>query len=203
MKIAALQMVSTPDVARNLDTAARIDRPGRAQRCRVGGAARVLLPARSTRHRQAGGGRGRRRRTDPAPAGRLCAARQGVGGGRHVADAHGRSPACAQQLLRVCARRPARRALRQDSPVRLRQRPRALRRRPRARGRHAPRWRSRPWACASACRCATTCGFPSCIARSAIRRATCCACRRRSPTPPGSRTGSCCCARGRSRTSAT
>ena len=45
MKIAAVQMVSTPDVARNLDAAGRLIAAGRRGRRGAGGAARVLLPA--------------------------------------------------------------------------------------------------------------------------------------------------------------
>jgi hypothetical protein len=54
---------------------------------------------------------------------------------------------------------------------------------------------------ASACRYATTCAFPSCTAP--WGQSTCWWCRRRSPLPPARPTGSCCCARGRWRTSAT
>ena len=202
MKIAALQMVSTPDVARNLDTAAGlIDEAARA------GAALVALPEYFCLLG--------RRDTD-----KLAVAEDDGAGPiqQLLADARA-APRCGWWAARCRCAPPTRSACATAAAC---MRPTASASRATTRstlfaydnGRERydegrvleagkRRWRSQPWACASACRCVTTCGFRSSIGRSASRRATCCACRRRSPTPPGSRTGNCCCARGRSRTSAT
>jgi predicted amidohydrolase len=104
MKIAAVQMVSTPDVARNRDAAARLVAQAAAAGAAAGGAARVLLPHGPARHRQAGAGRGPG--DGPIQHFLADAARRArpVAGGRHAA-AEGGVPT-AQVLNRCCVFAP-------------------------------------------------------------------------------------------------
>ena len=180
MKIAAVQMVSTPSVEKNLETARRL--VGRAA---ADGAALVVLPeyfcfmGKADRDKLAiaeapGDGPIQRMLAESARehevwliGGTLPLT---VDGAAPPSDA-ARRPRDERQPRLLAARR-AGGALRQDAPVRVRQRPRALRRVAHAAARsHAGRVRRRR-ACASASASATTCAFPSSTAPSPGRRAT-------------------------------
>ena len=144
MKIAAIQMVSGH--ARR-----RQPRGGRA-RCWPQAAAEgcelAVLPEYfclmgRRGHRQAGAARAGRRRADPGASWPTRARELGlwiVGGTLPLVA--GDAGARAQHQPGVLAARRVRGALRQDPPVPLRQRPRALRRGPRHRAGHRSRWPS-------------------------------------------------------------
>jgi hypothetical protein len=205
MKIAALQMVSTPSVERNLAAA----RPPHRAAARAG-AGWSRCPSTSAswarRPRQARDRRNGGRRADPAVR---CPTRRAtqlwVIGGTVPIRIAGR-PSGAQRDLRLRARWRRSSALRQDAPLPLRQRPRALRRRPRAAGRRA----------AGGFRCGCAASRLEHLLRPAfsraLPRADVCAGERPCDLlavpaaftyTTASATGSCCCAPARSRTSAT
>ena len=161
-RVAAVQMVSGGDVAANLASGGAADRDRGAPRARDSS----CCPSTSASSARA--------RPTSSPCARPTATARSRRSSRGSRGTHGiwlvggtvpvatrRSRAGAQQLPRVRTRRHARRALRQDPPVRVRARRRELRRGAHDRARHRRRWRSTCRAAASACRCATTCAFPS------------------------------------------
>jgi hypothetical protein len=202
--VAAVQMVSTPRVEENLQTAAE-----RIAEAVLQGAELVALPEYFRDHgherqRQGQGARARwaadRSRTSSPP---VRASTANLADRRFAAAVRPTSPdKVLNSSLVVQSARPARRALRQDSPLRL---PAGCRR---------PTTKARPSRPAvspsalprrlagSACRSATTSDFRSFIARWVSQ--TCWSCSGGiSPKPPGGHTGRSCCAPGRSRISAT
>ena len=204
MKVAAIQMVSGIVAARPTWPAPAPAGAGGAGRRRAGRAARILLPHGPARTRDKlavreslGDGAG------PAlpGAGRRASSASGSSAARLPLaagdDAHVRNTS-----LVFSPDGRVRGALRQDPPVQVRQRARALRRVARDRARRRAAWRS---SCARAT--ATLARRPERLLRPALSRAvprrcrpTCCWCPAPSPTSPGRRTGSCCCAPARSRT---
>ena len=181
----------------------------RARGRRAGRPAGVLLLHGPKRPRQARDRRGAGRGADPAHARRDARASTGSGsiGGTLAAATTRRGDGAAtrdERQPRLLAARRAGRALRQDPPVPLRQRPRAATTKART---------LKAGSDAGRVRCRRPARGPERLLRPALsralsradagRRATCSACRRPSPITTGSPTGKCCCARARSRTSAT
>ena len=185
---------------------ARLIAEAAARRRRAGRAARVLLLDGPARHRQARDRRGARRRADPAHARRRGARARRLADRRHAAARRaGDAERVLQRQLRLS--RPTARCVARYDKIHLFRYDNGRERYDegaRARGRQRRR---------SAFEAGGAARRPERLLRPALSRAVPRAdaaavrpalrCRRRSPTRPARRTGSCCCAPARSRTSAT
>ncbi len=197
MKIAAIQMVSSPDLARNLGRARHWLEQARAQ-----GAALAALPeyfclmGRADTDKLAiaeAPAAARSSRCWPTPPANWAC-------GSSAARCRCAATFPARSATVAASSRPMARRLRvmtrsicsattTAASTTTRAGARGGRRAGAGAGRRRPRGPERP---------ATTCAFPSCTGRAGL--ASCSASRRPSPTRPARRTGSCCCARAPSRT---